>query len=411
MQKVLEKIEAACARSKFLRVLRNGVTPVMPLVIISSVFLIISNLPTIFPFIPPFSEKVAAIITAPYTVLNGMIGIVVSFGVGYAYAKEEKINQLYGGVFACAAYLVASNDVFSGRIILEEYIGSSGMFTAMFAGFLIVKIMGICQRANITIKLPDTVPPAVAGSFESIISGTLGITAVYLINVIIILITDNPLPAIFVSLLAPLFKASNSVWFIAFCEGFVNLCWFFGVHGMNMIGGILMPLLLGNLAENGAAVVAGGTAANIGTFSFFLMAGHFLFVVPVAVLLVCKSEQLKAVGKISVVPAFFNISEPYQFGLPIAGNVALLIPNVLYLIVNTFIYYFVTKAGLLAITTINPAWVIPHPFYDYLATAGDWRAFIIWAIVFVVDLVIWAPFLKAYDNQLLKEEAEAGQNS
>jgi PTS system cellobiose-specific IIC component len=264
--------------------------------------------------------------------------------------------------------------------------------------------MGFCKKKNITIKLPDAVPPAVASSFDTIISGALAITVIHVINLICVNATGSPLPDIFLTILSPLFKASNSVWFLAFVLGFINLCWFFGIHGFNMLSGILMPLLLGNLSANAEALAAGGVGTNIGTLSFFFMAGHYLFLVPVVVLAVAKSEQLKAVGKLSLIPALFNISEPYQFGLPIAGNVDLLIPNVLYLVVNTFIYYYATKFGLLGMTYVLPSTVLPHPIFDYIATNGDFRSIIIWAITFAIDFAIWAPFVKAYDKKLLAEE-------
>jgi PTS system cellobiose-specific IIC component len=404
MKNLLEKVENAAGRSVILRVLRGAMLPVLPLVIIGSIFQIIASLPTLLPFLPAFSDRVSAAITLPYTVLNGIIGLIVAFSVGYYYAKEQKINQLYGGVLSVGAFLVACNHIYDGAAVEPGYLGSGGMFTAIVVAFVTVGIMGFCKKKNITIKLPDAVPPAVASSFDTIISGALAITVIHVINLICVNATGSPLPDIFLTILSPLFKASNSVWFLAFVLGFINLCWFFGIHGFNMLSGILMPLLLGNLSANAEALAAGGVGTNIGTLSFFFMAGHYLFLVPVVVLAVAKSEQLKAVGKLSLIPALFNISEPYQFGLPIAGNVDLLIPNVLYLVVNTFIYYYATKFGLLGMTYVLPSTVLPHPIFDYIATNGDFRSIIIWAITFAIDFAIWAPFVKAYDKKLLAEE-------
>lgn len=404
MKEFLGKIEKWAATNVILKVLRNAMLPVLPLVIIGSIFQIVANIPVLLPFVPQFSEKVTAILMLPYIVTNGMIGLVVAFSVGFFFAKEQKVNQLYGGILSITAFFVSANNIYDGSVVHVPYLGSSGMFTAIIVAFTTVGILGFCKKKDITIKLPEVVPPAVASSFDVIISGMLALLFVHVVNIILVETTSLPLPDIFLTLLAPMFKASNTVWFLAFALGFIQLCWFFGIHGFNMLAGVLFPLLLGNLAGNAEAFASGNVGSNIGTFSFFLMAGHFLLIVPVVVIAVAKSEQLKAVGKLSLIPALFNISEPYQFGLPIAGNVDLLIPNVLYLVVNTFIYYFATKLGFLGMTYVVPSTILPHPIFDYIATNGDLRAIILWAIVFVIDFIIWVPFMKRYDNKLLEQE-------
>ena len=411
MKEFLQKIEDWTGRNVVLKVLRNAMLPVLPLVIIGSVFQIIVNLPVLLPFIPPFGEKLTAFLTLPYTVTNGIIGLAVAFSVGYYYAREKKINQLYGGIMSTAAFFIAANDIYSGQVVDLASLGSGGMFTAIVVAFAVVAIMGFCKSHNISIKLPEVVPPAVATSFDNIISGTLAIFCVHLANFICVETLHTALPGLFAIILGPLFKASNSVRFLAFCLGFVQLCWFLGLHGFNMISGVLFPLLLGNLAANAQALAGGGVGTNIGTFSFFLMAGHFLSIIPITILIVAKSEQLKAVGKLSLIPSIFNISEPYQFGLPIVGNVDLAIPNVLYLFVNVVIYYFATKMGLLGMTYTMPSTILPHPIFDYIATNGDFKSIILWVIVMAIDFAIWAPFIKRYDNKLLAEEQKAAEKT
>lgn len=404
MKEFLEKVERWTANNVILKVLRNAMLPVLPLVIIGSIFQIIANLPVLLPFLPQYSEKIMSILTIPYSITNGIIGLVVAFSVGFYFAREQKVNQLYGGILSVATFLVSANNIYEGNIVQATYLGSSGMFTAIVVAFVTVGILGFCKEKNISIKLPEVVPPAVAASFDVIISGTLATLFILLANVACIEFLAAPLPDLFLMLFAPLFKASNTVWFLAFALGFIQFCWFLGIHGFNMISGVLFPLLLGNIAGNAEALAAGAVGPNIGTFSFLLIAGHFIFLVPVVILAVAKSEQLKAVGKLSLVPALFNISEPYQFGLPIVGNVSLLIPNVLYLVVNVFIYYFATQIGFLGMTYVIPSTILPHPFFDYIATNGDIRAILLWAFVFVIDFLIWAPFIKRYDMKLLAEE-------
>ena len=63
--------------------------------------------------------------------------------------------------------------------------------------------------------------------------------------------------------------------------------------------------------------------------------------------------------------------------------------------------------GLLNIPAIQLTLVgtIPAPFSTVMFT-GDWRGIIWWAVLLVVDLLIWYPFFKAYERITLEKERE-----
>ena len=50
-------------------------------------------------------------------------------------------------------------------------------------------------------------------------------------------------------------------------------------------------------------------------------------------------------------------------------------------------------------------WTLPAPVYAFISTM-DYRAIIIWLILFAINVIIFIPFMKTYDKQMDLEEAE-----
>src|SRR5699024_8549435 len=55
------------------------------------------------------------------------------------------------------------------------YLGATGLFSALIIGMISTMIYSYLMRKNVTIKMPDTVPPAVSKAFAAIIPGTIAI--------------------------------------------------------------------------------------------------------------------------------------------------------------------------------------------------------------------------------------------
>ena len=122
-----------------------------------------------------------------------------------------------------------------------------------------------------------------------------------------------------------------------------------------------------------------------------------------------KSQQLKAVGKAVIIPSIFNINEPLVFGAPIAFNPYLMVPMWLNSIIVPTIAYVVMSIGIVKIPANTfLLWYMPYPITSYLTTQ-DFRAVIVCLLIFVMTWLVFLPFFKAYDNSLLKKEAQDGQ--
>ena len=117
-----------------------------------------------------------------------------------------------------------------------------------------------------------------------------------------------------------------------------------------------------------------------------------------------KSKYANTLGKTTIIPALFNINEPIIFGAPIVLNPILIIPFVISPLVLSIIAWIATSLGFVnRVVTLAP-WTLPGPIGAYLATGGDWRAAVLNVILIIIAVLIYYPFFKIYDNNLLKEE-------
>ncbi|ESV53836.1 PTS cellobiose transporter subunit IIC [Streptococcus agalactiae LMG 14747] len=185
----------------------------------------------------------------------------------------------------------------------------------------------------------------------------------------------------------------------------VHALWLVGIHGANIVMGLVNPILLANMAQNveGANITYAGEFTN----SYVTMGGSgatlglCLFIAFMA-----KSEQLSMLGKASIGPALFNINEPLVFGLPIVYNPTLALPFMLAPMVSASIGYWVIKLGFVAKTIIQTPWPTPVGLGAYVGSGGNIPAFLVSLLCAVAAFVVWFPFIKMYDSQLLKEERE-----
>lgn len=118
-----------------------------------------------------------------------------------------------------------------------------------------------------------------------------------------------------------------------------------------------------------------------------------------------KSQQLKAFGKASIVPSFFRISEPAIFGAPIIFNPILMIPFVLGGMISALLYWGAISLGLVSNFYILVSGTFPI-FVQGFIQCLDPRIWVFTIVLIVVMAVVWYPFFKVYDNQLLAQEQE-----
>lgn len=404
----------------------------IPFTIVGSMFLVLSVIPQAFPvsFIETIWEnsidKLSPLYLQAYNCTMGILSLYFAIVIGYEYTKifvdEEDLNvdPVYGALLSVFAFfltipeLVISNNTFDylnvdGATINGWTIGgnsldrlsTSGMFTAVLMSILAVQLYKTCIRW--VVKMPDAVPEGVSRSFSALISAAVVAIVVLIINgVFVALGTDIynvvAIPFGFVKNIA------NSWIGIVVIYLLVHASWIVGIHGANIVMGLVTPILLANMAENanGAQIAYAGEFTN----SYVTMGGSG------AMLLACvwlafaaRSSQLKMLGRAAMGPAIFNINEPLIFGLPVVYNPILALPFMIAPIVAATIGYWSIKLGFAAVSIMQTPWQTPIGLGAYVGSGGSIGALITALLCAVASFIIWYPFLKMYDNQLLKEES------
>lgn len=166
-------------------------------------------------------------------------------------------------------------------------------------------------------------------------------------------------------------------------------------------------MLLINLGMNQNALAAGEPLPAIfinPVMDFFIFVGGAGGTWGLVVLMMrSKATQLKTIGKMSIIPGTFNINEPVIFGTPIVMNPIYFIPWLLAPTINTSIVWLAFKAGFVSKIIAIPPWTMPAPIGAIISTNSGTAALVVLSSVCVSALVFY-PFLKVHEKQLLAEE-------
>ncbi|WHH54915.1 PTS transporter subunit EIIC [Bacillus paralicheniformis] len=190
------------------------------------------------------------------------------------------------------------------------------------------------------------------------------------------------------------------------------LLWSCGLHGANIVGGVMSPIWYGAMDENRLAFQAGEALPNIFTTQFFEIwvniggSGATLALV-ITMFVRARSKQMKQLGRLAIGPAIFNINEPIIFGMPIVMNPMLLIPFIVSPLLMLTATYIGMSTGLVAKPAgIAVPWTMPPGFSGYLATGGKISGAVMQLINLLISFVVYYPFFRMWDLQKLREESE-----
>ena len=131
----------------------------------------------------------------------------------------------------------------------------------------------------------------------------------------------------------------------------------------------------------------------------------------IAALLVCKSESCKSISRFGFIPALFGVDEPVYFGMPMIMNPLFFIPWVIGApTVSVFGTHILKMIGLLGYSNCTGGQNAANlPFFvGNLMNYGV--AGLIWGcVLFALIVIMYIPFVKAYDNQMLEQEQKTAE--
>lgn len=423
LNKCLEVL-LAFANLKPIVALKDGFTLAMPLLIVGAIFLLLANLP-----VPGYADFMAGIFgenwSAPLTQVSGstmdILAILVAVGVAYKFAEAEGVDPIGCALLSLASFFVVSASSVvaqSGESISaipKNWVGGNGVVTAIIMSLLTGYIFCYFIKKDITIKMPDSVPPNVSKSFAALIPG-----AVILIISAVIFAICAMAGLTFTEIVFKILQTPLQMFATSLPGGFVlsflmTILFWAGIHGPNVVGGIMTPIWQAAALANQAILDSGqeliiGQNANLFTiqvFDVFIKLGGCGSTIGLLIgaLLVAKSDQMKAISRLSIVPGLFNINEPVIFGLPIVFNPYFIVPFSLVPLAGLLIVYFALITGFLPpFGAIQVPWTTP-PIISGLLMAGL-PGLIVQLLIVAASVAIYFPFMKMQDAALLKEEKE-----
>lgn len=342
-----------------------------------------------------------------------IIALVFVFALGYYVSKAYKVPALAGAVIATAAFIAvtpqsanlateAGETVSGWGYIGANYVNSTGLFTALIVGLVSTILYAKLMQKNITIKLPDSVPPAVSKAFAAIIPGLIAIYALSIIAYLIQLGTAKSIGDLILQYVQqPFLSLSQGFGAVIIVIIAVQLFWFFGIHGTNVLAPVLDGVYLTATTTNNTAYVAGTAIKDLpylwtrGSFDAYVWMGGAgcTIALIIAIFIFSKRAEARAIAKLSAPMGAFNINEPVMFGMPIVLNPIYFIPWMVVPIVLTIIAYAATAAQIVPPVFNTVPWVMPPVIYAFLATGGSITAAILAIVNLVIAVVIWGVFV------------------
>ena len=386
-----------------------------------------------------FAEAMQPLIELNGYVYFGTIAIIALafvFALGYNRAQAEKLNPIAGGLVSFAAFIstipqtltivtdltgldksvlskltnlglmVSGSNLETSQwgVISVAYAGATGLFAAMLIGLLSAEVYIFFMKKNVIIKMPDSVPPAVNKAFASMIPGIAAIYASALIGYLATLLTGQALNDLISTYIQQPLMGLSQGWFSVVLLSFlVQLFWFFGLHGHNVLGPVMDGIYLPALLENTAAYEATKDVSQLpylwtrGSFDAYGQMGGsgVTIALIIAIFLFSKRQEYRAVAKLSAPMGIFNINEPITFGIPMVLNPLFVVPWLIVPPVCVGIAYAATAAGLIPPVYVSIPWITPPGLYAFLATGGNVMAGLVSLFNVFVAFCIWAPFVIA----------------
>lgn len=421
-EKIIPKI-MAFINMKGVQAIKDGMVYSMPLLIVGSVFLIITNFPIQAVVDVLEQSGIKAVLEQANGATFNISAMIAVLGISYNYIKLEGQEPLSGAIVALGVFIMMtpasivteSGDVVGG-IINKSWTAGQGMVGAIIVGLIVGFVYCWFLKKDIRIKMPAGVPEGVSNAFSALIPGAIIVVGATIVHGICSMgFHTTGMEAIYNLIQTPLQGMTDSIGGALLMCFLTPFLWFFGVHGSTIVGGIMTGILQANSLENQAlldkgielTVKNGGHIVTMQFFDQFInVTGAGLTIgLVVYMFFLAKSKQMKTLGKLEMVPALFNINEPILFGLPIVMNPMLAFPFIAMPVISCILQYVALYTGLCPLYGATQVpWTCPPVISGFLI--GGWRTALLQIVIFIISFFVYLPFARRVDKLNLVKEAE-----
>ncbi|MGL4654326.1 MAG: PTS sugar transporter subunit IIC [Sarcina sp.] len=355
-----------------------------------------------------------------------IMSLLVSFTIAYNLAKSRGKDGLAAGVVSVAVFIIFFNDISK----TSSYLGTNGLLLAIIVALLVGDLMcWLLGNPKLVMKMPPGVPPAVARSFASLFPAIILMVIAATIDRLFAMVSMQTIPEFIYHIIqAPLQGVVGSLGGVLVLIAVIQILWFFGLHGSNMmlpiVNGVLLPLTIDNMhrVADGLKPLYIVNDQFLNSFVFLGGAGATITLIA-AIFIVNKGRKKKSevqltIAGISAAPGIFNINEPIIFGMPICLDPIYLLPFLFVPLLNAVIAYFAMAWHMVPYVQLEVSWTLPPILSGALAT-NSWQGAVLSILLLVIDILIYIPFVaiaadrdvKNMEAAIAAEQAAAEENN
>ena len=413
IQAKYQPIVTKVSSNRCLKAIMNGMMAALPATIAGSLAALIKQLP-----IPVYQDfltntGLADILQLPITFTTNFLAILFVFSITYSLVESFEKKGLTAAILSTVSFMIitpvepAESTFGLAFNIPMTWLGAAGMFAAIIVAFIVGRAFVWITDKGWTIKMPDSVPPFIKDSFAALVPGFIIIGIFTVIAGIFANTSFGSFHQMIYTLLQiPLQGLGGNIWALLFVSLLSQIFWFFGIHGTMVVLSVMMPIWMAMDAAQLNAYSAGETLPNIVGFMFYSVYTHGGTALGLAILMLfARSARYKTLGKISIVPAVFGITEPLIFGAPLVFNPIFAIPFIGGSALSLVVSYLATLVGLLPrLSGISTPQGTPIIVQGLMA--GGWKIAVFQVNLIAFWVALWYPFFKIADNHALDQETE-----
>lgn len=422
IERFMSPIAGKIAGNKHLQIIAAAFMSILPLIMVGSFALIISSPFLDYTTMDPsnffygffkawsdFSVGFGSHLNYLFNITLGSQGLWIAIAIAYVTAKRRDLHMLNSIIVVFVSFMIVNSELINWNWS-SSYFGGTGLFSSIIVSFVAIDLYTYLTNKKIgLIKFPDSVPEVLSSSISTLVPMALIFILMVIVRSVFNDLIGISFPALVMSLGSHMNMAVDSIWGMSLASTLSQIGWWFGIHSSAILS-VVTPSLEANMLANMNAFAAGTPLSDLPTivnttfyYTYVTIGGGGATFGLVFLMLKSRSEQIRTIGKLSVVPAFFGINEPILFGLPIVLNPIFLIPFLLTHVVNIIIVYYAMSLNLVNKIVMSLSAQTPVGLSNVLGNL-DFRSLILLVITILVDIILYYPFFKLFEKEKVEEE-------
>lgn len=307
----------------------------------------------------------------PYYFTLGFVSVTMAFAYAYRLGEEFRIDGLQAGVLSAVSYMAVCFPGWSGTNFsldaMSEVTGPNGIFLAILVSVSCSKYLKYIKTKKMLYNKKSGLSIYLSKGFQFLTPMAVMVSLMWALGWLSSSFLIDPPPTAISQLLEQLSSIGSDFINDILSSAISSLMYIIGMDG----GRISQPI-----------------------YSTFMALGGFGTLLPLVVLfLLSGSRHLKQIGKVSVIPLFFNIPYTFLYAVPVILSPIYAIPFLLCPIVTSALNYVVLASGILTVTV--------QTGMGYFSTFGSLSGILLQLINIAIVFLIYYPFFKYHETKIL----------